>query len=261
MNWQVLPDPSGVQIGVLVFARCLGAVLFSPVFGRQEVSRFTRFSFAFLITFLVLPTVLSNTVVKQTMEISFVKFVPLILIECFWGCAIGLTLKVLFEGVYLAGETIAKVGGISVSESFDPGSGIEISAVSRFLFWGALVVFLTMRGFELFLEGFLDSFCTVIPGGVYDVESMVRTTVDVLGCAIELAFKLSAPFCVSTLVVYLTIGFLGRIFPQLNLMSIGFSCNSLLTIVILFIGLGVFFQAFQNDLAELLERLFSHDSE
>ena len=57
--------------------------------------------------------------------------------------------------------------------------------------------------------------------------------------------------------VYLAVGFLGRAFPQMNLMSIGFNANSILALNILCIGIGVVCQAFHSDLATLLENVFS----
>ena len=251
-----------LQMIALIFARCLGTTFFVPIFARMEISKWVRVIFAVLLTFLVAPTLLADR--EALVELKNVEhwalFTPLILREMLWGALIGLTLKIFFEGVYLAGETIAKLGGISVAESFDSNIGAEISSVSKLLFWTAFAVFITMHGCELFLDGFLRSFIEVAPGEPTSPSEFVKKTVEVLGCSFTLAFKIAAPVCLSTLTVYITLGVLEKIFPQMNLLAIGFGCNALLTIVIMILGIGVFCVCFQDELAIFWERCFGFNN-
>lgn len=247
---------SAVQLTILVFARCLGMTLFSPVFAGGEVSKFIRVLAALTLTVLVAPTVLSDVETMNALDNvdKFVAFIPLVLQETLWGCLMGLTLKIFFEGVYLAGETISKVGGISVASTFDSNVGAEIAAVSKLLFWSALALFIVMHGCELFLDGFLSSFTTVVPGATFQAERFVESAANILGCSFVLAMKIAAPVCLSTLTVYLVMGILGKVFPQMNLLAIGFGLNSLLTLVIMILGVGVFCLCFQDEVTAFLER-------
>jgi flagellar biosynthetic protein FliR len=248
-----------IQIGALVFARSLGMVCFIPVLSGVEVSKFTRFIFALLLTFLVTPGLLLNESFLTNIDIinsGLIEFIICIFKEIVWGSVVGLMLKIFFEGVYLAGEAIAKTGGVSVAGTFDPMLGEEISSVSRLLFWIALTIFISTRGCELFLDGFLNVFFTVEPSSSLEIANLAENLGKALTASLNVGLKIAAPVILSTLSIYLAVGVAGRVFPQLNLMSIGFSCNSLLTLVILSLSISCCCLCFQNELTTLLEHFF-----
>lgn len=251
-----------LQTGALVFTRCLGMICFVPVFSGIEVSKLTRFLLAFLLTILVTPSLLLNEVFAS--DIVALSSTPLLFVvslfkEAAWGSVIGLTLKIFFESVNFAGETIAKIGGISVAGSFDHLLGEETSSISRLLFWIALSTFVLVRGCELFIDGFLNVFFTVPPTGSTELGSVIECLGIVLTASFSLGLKIAAPVILSTLSVYIFIGVAGRVFPQMNLTTIGFSCNSLLTLIVLSLGISGCCLCFQDELVKILERVFIVD--
>lgn len=249
---------STFEVGTLVFARSLSVALLTPALGGVEVSKFIRVTIALLLTFLATPSVLPMVGTFPESG-NTILFLILVLKEIVQGGLIGITLRIFFEGVLLAGETIARVGGISVAGSFDVNFGGELSSLSSFAFWIAFMTFICMHGLELFVDGFINTFSSTLPGGSLDFAEVANSATAACGSAFVLALKLAAPVCASTLAAYLAIGFLGRIFPQLNLMAIGFSANSLLTLVVLILGIGVWGQCFQDGATSFLESLFLTD--
>ncbi len=250
------------QVGALVLVRCLGMASFAPILSGADISKSTRLLLSFLLTFLITPCLLLNDDLVSNVIASYssaLLFIPALFKEILLGCTVGLTLRILFEGAYFAGETIAKIGGVSVAGSFDHLLGEDISSVSRFLFWIALSVFILTGGCELFIDGFLNVFFRVYPGGSVSKASVVENLGNVLISSFALGLKIAAPVILSTLSVYLFVGIAGRVFPQLNILNIGFSCNSLLTLFVLFLGIGGFCSCFQNELASFFEHVFVLD--
>ena len=252
-----------LQIGALVFTRCLGMICFVPVFSGIVVSKLTSLLLAFLLAFLVTPSLLSDDVIVSNVSAlnsNYLLFAVSLFKEAVWGSVVGLALKIFFEGVFFAGEIIGKIGGISVAGSFDHLLGEEISSISHLLFWIALSTFVLTRGCELFIDGFLNVFSVVRPAGSLEFGNVVESLGSVLTASFSLGLKIAAPVILSTLSVYLFAGIAGRTLPQLNLTTISFSCSSLLTFVVLSFGISCCCLCFQNELALFLERVFVMDN-
>ena len=63
------------------------------------------------------------------------------------------------------------------------------------------------------------------------------------------------PVVLAALLATLVIGLIGRTLPQLNVMAIGFSFNSMLTFAVLSIALGAAVWVFQERIAPCLEAM------
>ena len=264
---------SGVEIAslatsrlfFLLFARCVGVVWFAPLVSRGEISRFVRVILAFLLATLVFPVVSANFRVDAAVSTIFsggmtIRFLIAVACEFFIGATVGLCLKLFFQGVYLAGETIARVGGVSVAESFDPSLGGESSALSSFLFWLALAVFTACGGLEAFVDGFLNYLVLTPPRGVFAPDGLAERILATLSGSFALGLRLAAPTILATTVVYIGVGVSGRLFSQLNLSFVSFNINALLALVLLFLGIGVFCQLFETEFASVIETIFVRDN-
>ncbi|MBR4975833.1 MAG: flagellar biosynthetic protein FliR [Thermoguttaceae bacterium] len=255
-------SPTSWGIFALIFARCFGTTFFAPMIGGVEVSRSIRTAVALTLAASVFPTVADAAFETAISEPNgwatggALRFGLALGVEVLFGAALGLALRCLFSGVSLAGETIARVGGISVAGTFDPTTGEEIAPISRFLFWLALVVFATAGGFELFIEGLLTGFANVEPGGSASASALIGDFAQVLTLSFSLAIKLAAPVLSATAAVYLAVGFLGRLLPQLNLFAVGFNVASLLTLSVLFLSIGAFCSIFQTEIVLFLRTIF-----
>jgi flagellar biosynthetic protein FliR len=234
--------------------------------GGVEVSRSIRTAVALTLAALVFPTVVDSAFETAVADSNgwanggALRFGLALGVEILFGAALGLALRCLFSGVSLAGETIARVGGISVAGTFDPTTGEEIAPISRFLFWLAVVVFATAGGFELFIEGLLTGFANVEPGGAASASSALGGFAQILTLSFSLAIKLAAPVLLATAAVYLAVGILGRLLPQLNLFAVGFNVAALLTLSVLALSVGAFCSIFQTEIVAFLKTFFSVDA-
>ena len=259
-------SPTSWGIFALIFARCFGTTFFAPIIGGVEVSRSIRAAVALTLAALVFPTVVGSAFERAVSEpngwatAGALRFGLALAVETLFGVALGLALNCLFSGVWLAGETIARVGGISIAGTFDPTTGEEVAPISRFLFWLALVVFATAGGFEFFIEGMLTSFARVEPGAAASASGLIGDFAQILTLSFGLAIKLAAPVLLATSATYLAVGFLGRLLPQLNLFAVGFNTAALLTLAVLGLSVGAFCSIFQTEIVAFLKTLFRVDA-
>ncbi len=255
-------SPTSWGIFALILARCFGTTFFAPMIGGFEVSRSIRAAVASTLAALIFPTVVDSAFEAAVSESTgwatggVLRFAFALAAETLFGVAFGLALRCLFSGVSLAGETIARVGGISVAGTFDPTTGEERAPISRFLFGLALVVFATAGGFELFIEGLLTSFFSVEPGAAASATGLIENFAQILALSLVLAIKLTAPVLLATSAIYLAVGFLGRLLPQLNLFAVGFNIAPLLTLAVLALSVGAFCSIFQTEIVGFLNAFF-----
>ena len=249
------------RLFMLLFARCLGMTWFAPVLSGVDFSRIVRIIGAGLFALLVFPAVSANVGSDSVLPTfnnwgAATSLLWALVFEFFIGATVGFSLKLFFQGVFLAGEAIARVGGVSVAESFDPSLGGESSAPSSFLFWLAIAVFTACGGLEAFTDGFLSFLVSAPPSLVFDSREIVERLVTTLSGSFALGLRIAAPTILTTGAVYLGVGVNSRLFSQLNLSIISFNFNGLLTLVLIFLCIGVFCQVFQFEIVNLIEKLF-----
>jgi flagellar biosynthetic protein FliR len=220
----------------------------TPVFGTADIPITFRALLAFSLAVLITPT-------QWFVEIREPETLPMYAIvlaaELAIGLALGLGLYIFFSGLELAGEIMGHVGGLSVAQIFDPISGDNTPLLSRLTHSLALVVFICCGGIRMTLTGLLDTFESIpLGGGTIPVE-LGNTLVVILTLSFGLAFRVAAPVMVGVLVSMLVIGLLGRTLPQLNLMSIGFSVNAMVTFGILALSVGGIAYCFQERITDV----------
>ncbi len=250
----------------LLFARCAGLTWFAPVFCGVELSKRCRVVCAVLFAALVFPAISVNIGVDTSLLTIFsvasaFRFLLAFAFEFFIGAVLGLSLKLFFQGVYLAGEAIARVGGVSVAESFDPSLGGESSATSSFLFWLAIAVFASCGGLEAFTDGFLSFLVLTPPSEVIASEELIDRLLSTLSHSFILGLRIAAPTILATAAVYLAVGMNSRLFPQASLSLVSFNINALLTLVLFFLCIGVFCQVFESEITRMIGNLFIHGAE
>ena len=229
----------------LVLARVSGIVIMTPVFGSADIPVQFRALLAFSLALLMMPT-------QWFVEIHEPDTLPMYVIvlaaELMIGLALGVGLYIFFTGLDLAGEIMGHVGGMSVAQVFDPTTGENTPLFSRLIYMLGLAVFVCSGGIRLTLAGLLDTFDSIPPGGGQIPVALGEALVLILSLSFKLAFSVAAPVMLAALISMLVIGLLGRTLPQLNLMSIGFSINAMVTFGVLFLTIGGVVYCFQSEI-------------
>ena len=162
---------------------------------------------------------------------------------------------ILLSGVQMAGETIGRVSGTMLAEVFDPTSGASVPVFSHLLFMVALAVFVCIGGHRMVMAGLLDTFRSIPPGQAALPEGLAETFVALVTQSFALGLRAATPAITALLLANLVLGLIGRTLPQLNILALGFSINSLLTFGLLMLSLGAAVWVFQQQIEPMLEDL------
>lgn len=153
--------------------------------------------------------------------------------EVLIGATLGYAASLLFAGIELGGEHIGQQLGISLASVFNPMFQESSSVLSTTLSLASLCIFLVIGGHRVLIHAVLDSFGQVPLMGFAMHVGVLNAVVTMLGASFVLAIKISAPVMVAMFLASLSLGFIQRTMPQLNILSTGFQIRIILGLVIL----------------------------
>ncbi|MGN0930682.1 MAG: flagellar biosynthetic protein FliR [Thermoguttaceae bacterium] len=228
-----------IRIFVLIYARCIGALLVVPMFPLEGM-RLLKWVVCFFLSLLVCPSLVSKVdlpwLASPLCDIPALIFLLVgIGVELFLGVIVGLCLKVFFQAFYLAGELISRVSGFSVVNSFDATLGSEASALSSLFYWFSLVIFILLGGMESFFDGLLAFFSLNPPGQTLVSDDFLFYFLSILANSFVFGVKLSIPIVLTSFVVYVGLGLNAKLFSQNNLAFLCFNLTSFFSLIVLFL--------------------------
>jgi flagellar biosynthetic protein FliR len=225
-----------VPVFVLVLFRITGFMLFAPLFGSTRIPRQVRVLFAIILAAGLTTTVTPPMHLPQTSWGVALAFGG----ELCFGLAMGMVLSFVFIAAQWAGEIIGQQMGFNLAETFDPSFSQGSTLVGDLYYMLTLVVFLAIHGHRLMIRGLRDSFDSLPLLSVGINESIFDLIISMLQSCTMLAIRLAAPILVTMLIVDLTLGFLGKTMPQLNVPAMGQSVKAVVGMVVLIIGLTLY---------------------
>jgi flagellar biosynthetic protein FliR len=168
--------------------------------------------------------------------------------EVLIGLLAGLAIRLIFEGVQLAGELAGYQMGLAIAEVIDPASEDQVAILAQFTSLLATMVFLILNGHHWFIRTLVESYHVIPPVGFHVnglmLERLVRLTTEMF----VIGLKAGAPVIVALLLGTVAFGLVARAVPQMNIFVVSMPLN---------IGLGlVFFGLSLPHLAGYLRHLF-----
>jgi flagellar biosynthetic protein FliR len=205
--------------------------MFVPGIGETFVSPTIRLSFAGILSFLITPVVQHSIPIMPSSAISLFLLIGS---EITIGIALGMTLKIILSAIHTLGMIIAYQSGLASGMIFDPSQGNQGTFFGNFLTLLIVVVILASDAHYIMLAGLAQSFDLINFGTFAEhhdslSQMIIKTTND----AFNIGIKLSAPFIVSGLVLYLVSGVLSRIMTQLQIFFLMLPAQILMGFVIL----------------------------
>ena len=226
MNWTLFNVHLLLPGFALVVFRVLGLLVTAPLFGSGAIPAKLKVCFAFAVSATVFPLVAPTVPAEITLHTALLGVFG----EMIIGLIMGLTVSMVMVGVQMAGMLIGQQAGIALASAIDPTQNEQSTVVGQVYMIVTMLIFLIIGGHRLLVAALLDTF-TVVPLLSFQMDpSMVAMAGDVLSAAYILAIKLFSPVLIALLLTSLTLAFLSRTMPQLNILSVGFAVRSMAAI-------------------------------
>ncbi len=225
-----------VHMWLWPFFRIAGLLMTAPVIGTRTVPGRIRIVMAIAITAVIFP------VLPQIPEVDPVSAKGLLisLQQVITGVAMGLSMRVVFIALEVAGQAIGQLMGLMLASMVDPTNGNQVPIIGQFYLLLATLLFITVDGHLIMIRVLAESFHSMPIGSIGISTNSAWEFVTWIGTILRTAVLIALPAIVSLLIVNLSFGVMTRSAPQLNIFAVGFPIMIILGVLIIFFNLSSF---------------------
>src|SRR6195952_3653601 len=232
------------------FLRVLALFSALPVFAQRGVPARVRVALAFLIAVCAQATLPAMPLIALDSAPAILAIIQQVLI----GVSLGFAVRIVFAAVEFAGELIGLQMGLNFSGFFNPMTGGEATAVSRFFSIAVSWLFIVTGGHLLLIGAVIQSF-QVFPVGPEPFAFLRAVQPQVWGAEVfRLGLWIALPMIAMLLFVNLVLGIISRVAQQMNIFSIGFP----ITVSVGLIGMLLTLPMMQMPFTMALERMLGY---
>jgi flagellar biosynthetic protein FliR len=235
---------------LLTLARLSGVFAFLPIPGTHSGPTAARALLSLALTMAVYPKWPAAVTVPDIGTLA-----AALTGEAVLGLLAGVVVGLITEGLLLGAQVLSLPAGYAYASTFDPNTNADS---------GILVIFAQLAGGMLFFAAGLDrqvihafaaSLDTCPPGSFVAGQSMAEGLIALFGSVFSLAIRLALPIVGLLLVVDLAMGVLGRLNPQIQIISLAFPVKMLLSLVLLGSLLTVLPRVYERHAQQMLDGL------
>lgn len=231
-----------VQMWLWPFFRITGLLMAAPIIGTRSVPVRVRISIAVAITIVIFPIIPAVPDIDPiSLQGTLISIQQVII-----GIGMGLSMRVIFIALELAGQAIGQLMGLMMASMVDPLNGNQVPIIGQLYLLLASLLFLVVDGHLMMVRVLAESF-TSMPIGTTGLSSNGAWEVLIwTGRIINTAVLIALPALVSLLIVNLSFGVMTRSAPSLNIFAVGFPVMIILGVIIIFFNLNSFIPHMMN---------------
>lgn len=214
----------------LVFMRILGIFIVAPLYSNAKIMSQVKLGFSLILSIVVFFSYDFSSLKIPALDVAYIS---MIFRELSIGLFLGFILLLYFSVFNMAGNMIDAQIGFSMSSAFDPMSNSNVTVTANLYYTAAVLIFFTINGHHWMIEAMIKSF-NILPIGDVKIkwgiiESFITNFADVF----ELGFKVAMPVMVTIFIANVTLGFLAKTVPQMNVFVVGMPLKVAVGIILL----------------------------
>ncbi len=231
---------SGVMAFVLTFVRMGTAIMIMPGLGDSFTPARIRLHVALGITLVLFPLV--QPYMPSPIPPTFMLF-TLIVMEFIVGLFFGTIARIFMTALDTAGQVLSVSSGLGNAQVFNPAMAMQGSLMGAFLSVTGVVFLFASNLHHLLIAGLVESYELFPLGEIPDTGSMAELMARAVSSAFSIGIKVGAPFIVLALLIYLGMGVLSRLMPQVQVFLIALPLQIYLSLLVitLVLSTGLFY--------------------
>jgi flagellar biosynthesis protein FliR len=238
---------------MLIFARVGAMIMVLPGFGEPYVSPRVRLGIALALSIVLQPVLVATLPPIPEQPVSLL---PLVAGEALIGIFIGGAARLLVTALHVAGIVISFQASLGFAQFFDPAQGAQGALLGSFLSIMGLVMIFMADLHHMMMYAISDSYVLFPAATVPPMEDFAKTAAGWVANSFLIGVQISAPFIAYALVLYIGMGLVNRLMPQMQVFFIVMPLQIMLAFVIMMMALGAsmmwFLDHFENGLAMFL---------
>ncbi len=216
----------------LVVVRIGAIVMTMPVFRSRSIPILFKLGLAFAVS-MALFSILQLEPVPVFNHIF--PFAIGVIGEVMIGISIGLSIRLLFAGIQIAGQLAGYQMGLAIANVMDPSTSQQLPILSQFNQLFATLLLLATNAHHIFLRALAESYRLVPPFGFHFSNSLMQQIVDLGAKMFVIAVQVGAPIIAALLLISVAFGLIARTVPQMNVFIVAMPLK---------IGVGLLFLGF-----------------
>ncbi len=215
---------------MLIFLRVAAIVFSAPVLDSDTIPAVFKAGLALAVSILLLPAVDAVVTVR---DLSLMTFFIGVFSEIAIGVTIGLSVKLLFAGIQLAGQIVGYQMGFAVANVVDPATSAQIPILAQFYNLTAMLVFLAINAHHMFFSALVDSYTILPPLSMHISPQLIGMMMRLAANMFVVAVKVGAPLIAVMLMVSVALGMVARTVPQIHIFIVAMPMKILIGLVFL----------------------------
>ena len=218
----LLPHAAGFA---MVLARLSGLFIFGPLLSSVAIPMRIKALFVAAMACAVYPVVSAESFVPPSPDLFSIA--GAFVMEVGIGVVIGVLAAVPLLAMEMAGVLIGQQMGLGLARVFNPEVDFDTDLVGQLLFYIAAGAFLAAGGIETMFGSVVETFRLVPPGGFHPSSTPLDLLLGIVAGGYELAWRVAAPVTAMIMLMFISMGVIGKTMPQINIMSVGFTAKVL----------------------------------
>lgn len=220
----------------LVFIRITALIVSSPIFGRRNIPNLAKIGLCLALTYIVFSTAgMPALMIRNVFEYGL-----LCIKEMLFGIVLGYCTQLFFSLVQTAGYAIDMQMGFGMVNVFDVQNNISVPVSGNLLYVILTLMFFAVNAHHQLIYILLSTFENVPVGQVVINPAIGYAALEVFILAFVMAVNVAMPFIASGLLAEITLGFIVRTTPQMNVFVVGIPLKVLLGCMMLWIIMPVY---------------------
>ncbi len=228
---------------MLVLTRVSGLVIVAPVWGSNSIPGRVRAFLAIGIALIISPLLWYTPIASPG---NLIHLVILLVCEFILGLSLGLAIMIYMAGLELAGQVMGQMTGMSLADVASPDYDGNVPVFSHFLHLLMLSIFIITGGLQYTLDAFFQTFQQMPPGQTHFTLPWLDALTEITTYSFTLGLQIAAPMMVALMLTIVIMGLISRTLPQLNVLAVGFSVNSIIMLSAMLLSLGVLARLFED---------------
>lgn len=242
------------ELFMLVLFRMAGLFTVAPLLGSSSVPFKIRALLALVLSCAVFHLVPPPASVPNSLAAVIVGVAGELLI----GIIMGFALSLLFVGIELGADLVGFQMGLGFARLVDPNTQIDTTVLSQLYVLVATLLYVLLNGHLALVKALVDTFQTIplmAAGGSHVDTTIIDLLVSSLTSAFILGVRIAAPALAAIFLATLTLGFISRTMPQLNILAAGFPIRICLAMALLIASFGVVGCLFEAGLVRFFDTI------
>jgi flagellar biosynthetic protein FliR len=216
-----MPVPTAELLGFfLILFRCSALIMTAPVFAAPAINTRVRLMASVVIA---AAAWFGGDTPAYLGDVTTGHLAGAACSEMIIGAAGGLSARFLLEAARAAGSIAGLGMGMGFGSLVDPFTGTSGAPLAAVINWAGMAWAVELGLHQDAIVYVTSSVHAIGPGAAADLSAILREAIAHAIGAVILAIRLGTPLLSTVILGHVVIGVTGRVAPQLNVQSLGFS--------------------------------------